>query len=203
MDEFNPGGASDFEFEMERMVQLAAEPARRRDNELHIRFYKHAELNSFESKKAGRKIFEDKVYIRILSPANRLSIIERAASDDDKLRFQSHYQRFMAGQEQMTVGTPISELPTITRAQVLELQALKVETVEQLAAMADQTTQLLGTGGADLKRRAQVYLDRLNNSEELSKEVRSLKMQLELLQKEKLADAAKSVGAEVKVTTKA
>lgn len=203
-------GVSDFDFEMERVRDLAMEPAHKLDHTLHVRFYKHAELNSFKSQKAGRKMFEDKVYVRIQSPANRLNIIERAASDEDKLRFARQYQLFLQGAEQMTQGTPVGELPGITPARALELKALKVETVEQLADLADNTVNLLGTGGQQIKQQARRYLDRLANSEALSDQVRAqdakiteLMRQLAELQANNIAAAAQAPTGQVVVTAKA
>lgn len=170
--------STDFDFEMGELVRLSQQDAHKLDNQLHVQFYRHAELNSAESVKAGRKIFEEKVYIRIMAPANRLNVIERAASDQDKLRFSRQYEAFMAGLEQLSVGTPVSEVGGISPAQVLELRALKVDTVEQLAGMPDTTVQLLGIGGQELKRRASAFLARSQGTEALVSQNQDLQKQI-------------------------
>lgn len=195
--------ATDFDFEANRLNDLASQQHQKLDHQLHVQFYPHAELNSFRTRAEGRKIFDEKVYIRILAPANRLNVVEREATDDDKLRFARQYKQYLDNAEQLQSGTPLSELPSITQAQVLELKHLKVETVEQLAGVADGTAQLLGTGGMELKMRAQRYLDRTANNEELATTVRAQAAQIAELKKlieERTAAAAPDSGVKVNNT---
>lgn len=159
---------TDFQLEHDKLVHIAQQPMYKMDDQLHVRFYKHAELDSFQSKAEGRKIFVEKEYIRIVAPANRLSEIDREASDGDKLRFARQYTAFKQNLEQLTIGTPVSELHGVGPAQVLELKALKVDTIEQLATMPDHTVQLLGLGGLTLKTKAQAYLNRTKSNEVLA-----------------------------------
>jgi uncharacterized protein YigA (DUF484 family) len=106
--------------------------------------------------------------------------------------------------ETLQFGTPLDQLPTITASQVLELRALKIETVEQLSNMPDNTVQLLGTGGQELKQRAIRFLDRAASNEQLSEQVRALQRELvELRQKSDLAAAAAAAKSTVAVTTAA
>lgn len=175
---------TDFIFEEQELHKLARNGARALDNQLHVQFYKHAELNSFRSQAEGRKIFEDHVYIRIIAPANRQSVIERRATDEDKERFPIHYSRFLQGQEQLAIGTPLAELYGLTPSQVLELKALKVETVEQLANLPDTTVQLLGIGGQELKRRASAWLARASGTDALA--AQNVQLQAEVAELKKL-----------------
>lgn len=199
---------TDFQLEDEKLAELATQAAHRLDNQLHAQFYKHAELDAHASEKANRKIFVEHVYVRIMAPANRLNIVERRATDEDKLRFANQYTRFLQGQEQLSVGTPLSELAGMGPAQVLELKALKVDTVEQLAGMPDTTVQLLGTGGMELKRRAAAYIARLQSADALLASNQDLQRKVSELQA-LLADRAKAETAaaqakpEFKVTPQA
>ena len=177
--------ASDFDFESNRLGALASQQAWGMDNQLHVRFTKHAELNSFETQKQSRKIFVEHVYITILAPANRLNEIHRRANEEDRARFARQFRAFLDNSEVLQVGTPLSELPLIAASQVLELKHLKMETIEQLAGMADTVAQMLGTGGLDLKRRGQAYLDSRQNSIAQSDRIRSLEEQLKLLLEER------------------
>lgn len=194
--------ATDFDFEAQRLNDLASQQAWGLDKGLHVQFYKHAELNSFRTQEAGRKIFDEHVYIRILMPANRLNVIERRATEEDKTRFAAHYTRFLQGAEQLQTGTQLSELPGLTAAQVLEFRALKVDTVEQLAALPDTTVSLIGVGGQMLKQQAIRFLDARANSLELSQEVRDLKEELEGLRRQmrEAAAAAATASAQITVT---
>ena len=190
---------TDFDFEAGRLDDLITQQTHGLDKQLYVQFFKHAELNSFRTRQEGRKIFEECVYIRILAPANRLLIIERQATDEDKLRFVKQYTQFLDKGESLQEGTPLSEFPGLTPAQVLEMRHLKVETVEQLAGIPDTTAQLLGTGGQDLKQRAMKFLDRTRNSEQLSETVRALQKQLDALLAER-AQAAAAPPAAVTIT---
>jgi hypothetical protein len=194
---------TDFELEEARAIELATQPSRKLDNQLNVQFYKHAELNAFKSREQNRKIFDDHTYIRIMAPANRLMMIERRATDDDKLRFPNQYNRFFKGQTQLSSGTPLSELHTITAAQVMELKALNVETIEQLAGIPDTTAQLMGMGGLEIKRRAQRFMDLSTDKTVQGEKIRNLEAQLaELLAERQAAQTASAAKTpEVKVTS--
>ncbi len=192
--------ATDFDFEAKRIGEIAMEPARKLDNQLHVQFYKHGELNSFASREAGRKIFEDFTYIRIMAPANRSSIVERRATDDDKMRFSAQYARYLQGMEQLASGTPLTELPSLTPSQVMELRALKVTTVEQLGGLPDTTVQILGTGGQELKQRALRYLDKTTDASKQGDRIRSLEQQLAELLAERAVEREKAAAAPAQVT---
>lgn len=192
---------TDFEMEEARAIELATQPVYKLDNLLHVQFYKHAELNAFKSKQEGRKIFDEKVYIRILAPANRLNTIEQEATDTYKLRFAKQYAQFLQGAEQLVSGTPIGEMTGISAAQVLEFKALKISTVEQLAGMADGTAQLLGVGGMEVKKRAQRFLDQRADSTLKGEENRALQAQLAEAMKRIAALEGQSEKVEVKVTS--
>ena len=187
--------STDFDLESNRLDQLASQQAWGMDNQLHVRFSKHAELNSFETKKQGRKIFVEHVYITILAPANRLNEIHCRATDEHRARFSKQFRAFLDNAEVLQVGTPLGELPSISASQVLELKHLKMDTVEQLAGMADTVAQLLGTGGIELKRRAQTYLDSRQNSEVQADRIRTLEEQLALL----MAERAVAIKAESEI----
>lgn len=189
---------TDFEFEEEKLRDLVKKGANALDHQLKAQFYKHAELDAFRTRESGRKIFTEFVYIRILMPANRLTEIERRATDEDKLRFPQQYAAFLKGAEQLSAGTPLKELPTITPVQVMELKALKVDTIEQLAGMPDPVAQVLGTGGLDLKKRAQVFLARFTANDTLATQVQELQAQLNALMAERALQT--TAAPEVKVT---
>jgi hypothetical protein len=165
---FETSTGTDFEFENAQLQMLATQRAWALDHQLNVQFYKHAELNNFKSREAGRKIFDEKIYIRILIPANRLNVIECEVTDEHKRRFAKQYAAFMQRGEQLLSGTPLDQLRGLSQSHILELRALKIETVEQLAGMPDTTVQLLGTGGQTLKQRARTFLDERSSNIELA-----------------------------------
>lgn len=197
---------SDFEFEAKQLNALATQQTYKLDHQLHVQFYRHAELNAFKSKSEGRKIFEDYVYVRILAPANTRSVFEGRATDEHKERFAKQYRAFLANQEQLQSGTPLHELPSITTGQVAELKHLKVETVEQLSTITDQSAQLLGTGGIELKQRAIRWLDERKNNAALAADNRDLAervKELEKLLQARLEAEGKAKESQVTVAGKA
>jgi len=193
--------STDFEFEEDRLREMVQEQTHKLDSALHVQFYKHAELNSFQTQKEGRKIFEEHVYVRILMPANRLNIIERRATEEDRKRFRRQFVAFVEKGESLQLGTPLDQVPSISASQVLELKALKIDTVEQLAGMPDATVQLLGTGGQELKQRAVKFLDRSANAEVLSAEVKALREELAQLRTSQQIASQAQQASTVKVTT--
>lgn len=193
---------TDFSLEDERLSDLATQQTYKLDSQLHVQFYKHAELNSFRTREEGRKIFDEFVYVRIMAPANRLNVIERKASPEDLKRFPKQYAAFMRGEEQLASGTPLSELTTLTAAQVAELRSLKLDTVEQLAQLPDATAQILGVGGPELKLRAQRYLSRLKGADEQMLRIQELEKQLaDLLAERQAAKQATVAPVRVGETT--
>lgn len=199
---------TDFQFEEERLKDLSSGQIDKLDHQLNVTFYKHAELNSWASRPKeaggeGRKIFEEFIYIRILMPANRLNVIERRATADDIKRFSRQYKAFIEKGEKLVIGTPLDQMPSLTSAQVLEFKALNIDTVEQLAGIPDSTAQLLGVGGQDIKRRAQIFLDRASSNETLAAENRELREKLEAFLAQGAAAAAAASAPAAIVTAKA
>jgi hypothetical protein len=129
------------------------------DDKLLVQFYSHAHHNQSKSAEAGRPIFEQVDYVRIMQPGNKDSIIERPARDTDKQRFRRQYEFYKTHKDGVEVeGTPLTEWPGITRAQAEELKYFNVLTVEQLVGMSDSNAQKI-MGVNLLRQRAKAYLE--------------------------------------------
>jgi hypothetical protein len=74
-------------------------------------------------------------------PGDKLSIIDRVASDQDVSRFPEHYAKYKQGQHQDVVGTRLEVVPWLSRSQVEEYKFFSILTVEQLAAASDSVGQ--------------------------------------------------------------
>lgn len=107
------------------------------DKKLHVRFYMNAVEQTAESIKAGRRVFADTEYIEIMIPGDKQTVIRRQVFDADRRRFPQQYARFKQGMADQTVGTPLSELPSLTASKVKEYEFFNIRTVEQLLATAD------------------------------------------------------------------
>jgi hypothetical protein len=139
---------------------LAGSNARyRMDAGLAVKFFNKAVMSPSDSEEAGRPIFKEKVYVSIEVPGDRLSRVVRPARQMDKQRFAEHYRRFLSREEQSVVdGTPLAEWGGVTRSQIEEMKFFKINTVEQLAALADSNTGSM-RGLQTLKQKAQAYID--------------------------------------------
>ncbi len=63
------------------------------DRGLLVFFHLHPVFMRAASEKAGRQIYEDRVYVHIESPANKSSIVDREAKPADFQRFPTRHTR--------------------------------------------------------------------------------------------------------------
>jgi hypothetical protein len=95
---------------------------------------------------AGRPIFKEFDFVRIIVPGDSLTEIDTYANDSHKARFPrqwAHYQN-QVGDHQDIIGTPLEQWTQITRSQAEELKGLKFQTVESIAGASDQHIQKIG-----------------------------------------------------------
>jgi hypothetical protein len=136
------------------------------DEKLFVRFYKAARHDAAASEAANRPIFKDTVCIKIAVPGDKLSVIDREATQDDIKRFPKHYDKFSQGLEQ-TIGTPLMQAGFLPETLVEELKFFKILTVEQLANAPDSAGSQF-VGFQDMKTKARAYLERANGASALA-----------------------------------
>jgi len=129
---------------------------------LYVQFYMHSVQDSAESLIQGRSIFNEVEYVRIRTPGDKSSIIERPLRfgplpGDDNNRFAQEYFMFKQGVADPLIGTPLTEWPQVTSSQVNEMVHFNVRTVEQLATMSDTNAQNFA-GILKLREKAKVFL---------------------------------------------
>ncbi len=108
------------------------------DKSLLVKFFIKPREDKERSLEEGRPIFKDVEYIDIKIPGNKNSGACRPATKRDKQRFPDHYRAFKNRTENdVDVGTPLTEWPPCSRSRAEELAYFHVKTVEQLANMAD------------------------------------------------------------------
>ncbi len=134
----------------------------KQDETCFPRFFIEAVENPIASQQAGRPIWNDVEMVEVNFPGNNLTKWVGRVTDEHRERWPEHYRRFKAQEEQRPDGMPIEEWPMVTRAQVRELKALEMHTVEQIAAMSEIAIQRIGMGARDLKQKAQAYLAELD-----------------------------------------
>lgn len=116
------------------------------DSRLAVQFYSRPMPNEFESEKQGRPIFYDCDFVKIFVPGDPTSIVDTAVREDHKKRFPLHWAHYQNkhGGDAREIGTPLSQWPRLSQAQVEELRALKFHTVENIANASDASLQRLG-----------------------------------------------------------
>lgn len=163
------------------------------DENLWVQFYINPTQDEAASAEAGRPIFKDVEHIKIITPGNKESMIDRPITELDKRRFSSHYEKWKKTGEEFIEGTLLEEWPSVTRAQVEEMRYFNVRTVEQLANMSDSLAQKFA-GIQSLKSQAKIFLNRAEKNAGLTKlnkeleirdnQIQTLQNTLEALQQE-------------------
>ncbi len=123
------------------------------------KFYYRPVQNDKRSEEEGRPIFDEVEFVEIVAAGNGNNIVRRPARPQDKARFREAYMRFREGDTDQMVGTPLSEVPWISRSMMEELSYIKVRTLEQLAELSDQNCGR-GAGLYELKRKAKAAIDK-------------------------------------------
>lgn len=142
------------------MTQMAMEEHNRNrgDENLYVMFYKGHVEDREASLEAGRPIFKDAEFVKIIVPGDKNNIVDRVARDNDKRRFPKQYQAFKNDEQEYISGTPLENWNYLSSAQVAELKHFGVRTVEQLANVNDSTGQNF-SGFNKLKERANEYIE--------------------------------------------
>jgi hypothetical protein len=144
------------------------------DSRLAVQFYKKSMKQEDASNEAGRPIFKEFDFVRIMIPGDNLTEIDTYAQESHKQRFPrqwAHYLNQTAGHEDI-VGTPLDQWPQVTRSQAEELRGLKFYTVEAIADCSDQQLQRIGMVAGmsphNFRLKAKSFLNLANDSAEVA-----------------------------------
>ena len=144
------------------------------DSRLAVQFYKKSMKQEDASNEAGRPIFKEFDFVRIMIPGDNLTEIDTYAQESHKQRFPrqwAHYQNQVAGHEDI-IGTPLDQWPQVTRSQAEELRGLKFYTVEAIADCSDQQLQRIGMVAGmsphNFRLKAKAFLNLANDSAEVA-----------------------------------
>jgi hypothetical protein len=121
-------------------------------------FYSDAVLDQGATAAAGRPIYRDVEFVKIIVPGVVTNVHVKIVGPAEKARWPREYEAFRVGLEQPVEGTPIEEWPILTRAMVKELKHFEIRTVEELSVISDVAVQNIGMGGRDLRAQAKAYL---------------------------------------------
>lgn len=163
--------------------------ARNPDDILHVEFYDHAALDTWETNKTGVKTYlKECPYVRISVPGNQLSVTEVPADNTHVQRFPKQWLQYqmrtgkIANPENVP-GWQIDEWDEVTEEQIRSLKFLRFYTVEQIAGANDVQIQGIGMGGQGLRERAKKALAE-RNSHLVRKEVAQRDEKIQALQQQ-------------------
>jgi hypothetical protein len=144
------------------------------DARLAVQFYKKSVKQDIASDEAGRPIFKEFDFVRIMIPGDNLTEIDTYAQESHKQRFPrqwAHYQNQVANHEDI-IGTPLDQWPQVTRSQADELRGLKFHTVESIADCSDQQLQRIGMVAGmspyNFRLKAKAFLNLATDSAEVA-----------------------------------
>ena len=125
---------------------------------LYGEFHYHPVLQPEESRKQGRPVYKDALYIKIQIKGQKNQIRSRLATEQDQQEFPSAWSAFCKSEQTALVGTPLSAIPGIGPSVELELKQLGIMTVEDMAALPDAAMDKF-RGGMMFRQRAKAYLE--------------------------------------------
>lgn len=132
------------------------------DRGMVVFFYNKPMQNMAKTVENGRPYFEDKVFVKIQQPGERLNIVDRPVQDTDKQRWPVQWAQFVQNKEQIPEGTMIDLLYPEQPAVAATLRAGGVHTVEQLAELSAGAIETIGMGCQQWVNYAQKYLSDSN-----------------------------------------
>jgi hypothetical protein len=157
------------------------------DSRLAVKFYKRAMKLENESNEAGRPIFKDYDFVRIMVAGDTLTEIDTYARDSHKQRFPKQWLQYQATQDSSSemIGTPVEEWTLISQSQAQELRGIKFMTVESIANASDLQLQrigmIAGMSPHAFRDKARTFLNLAEETAEASKrteEINQLKQEL-------------------------
>lgn len=158
------------------------------DNGLFPIFSIEAVKDDEETAKQGREIFKDVEWVKIHIVGDNLTEISRPVTDEDRKRFNQHYQAFKNQGIQLNSGTPLTEWTLIGKAMAMNLKSLNIHTVEQLAAVSDGNLNWMGA--RELQAKAKSWLEAAEKNAGISAlqgENEKLKIEMEALKNQMAA----------------
>lgn len=167
-------------------------------------FYMKPMHQTHQSLEEGRPIYKDTVYVKIHPPGERLNIVDRPATAQDKQRFPMQWHQFQQNQQQIPDGTPVDMLYPDQPSIAAMLKASGVHTIEQLAELSANAIEEIGMGAQRYVNDAAKYLSIAEKGvkgtqlrkelEERDGKIRTLEQKVELLiaENKRLASTAQS-----------
>lgn len=134
------------------------------DEGLLVTFYKKAVKNEHESANAGRPIFRDVDFCRIVTPGDAQNVWDQPVRARDKERFAARWDAYQKGQVVSQDGTPLEAWTRMTPAKIAAYKSSNVATVEGVANISDSNGSHMPMDWMDDRLAARAYLQAAQDS---------------------------------------
>lgn len=155
-----------------------------------VQFETRAEVDRNESEQHGKVVYKNVDYA-LITPAGSRDVVERVATDWLKQKerdvidgrfsqkyleyYKACYEEWKKGNEIPVNGSPVKHWPVVSPAEIAQLTAANVRTVEELAELTESGLALVGMGGRALRDKARAWLDSAEKHGKIAEEVANLK----------------------------
>lgn len=161
------------------------------DRPAYVVFELQAEEDRAASEAAGHYVSKDVEYAIVTPPGSKDRIPRRVdewfpqldqQAAEERLphawveSYKARYKAWKQGVETPLHGTPVSNWPVVSPAQVKSLQAAHLLTIEDLADANEEALARLGMGGRSLKQRALEWLAASRDVGKVSEELAAQKL---------------------------
>jgi hypothetical protein len=152
-----------------------SDPQYKTDDGSALRIWRDAAINNFLTEREGRPIYDEVVYVEVISPGsgNSTPIFEaiRYLAPEAKQKeplyrvkypdFKKYIEDFDASEKHdaSLSGTPLSQWSEMNRSMVASLKAQKIFTVDALANLPDGKLNVIGPDGRTWREKAKAYLE--------------------------------------------
>jgi len=151
------------------------------------RFYIEPIEDMAASREAGRPIFRDQEFVEIFIAGDKNNIPCHKVTDEHRERWPVQYEAFRRGVEAPINGTPLTEWPAIPKRRIMELNAQKIYSIEELANLPDAAISKIGLDGRAMVKKAQAWLASASGGAEvmrLAEENETMKRDMEMLKEQ-------------------
>jgi hypothetical protein len=157
-----------------------SDPQYKTDDGSALRIWRDAAQNAWLSEQHGRPIFDEVVYVEVISPGsgNSTPIFEAVRylakeANASQPKYGMKYDEFkkyindfdsVETRDASLAGTPLSQWAEMTRTMVASLKVAKIFTVEALAALPDGNLGVIGPDGRTWREKALAYIENAKGS---------------------------------------
>ena len=123
-----------------------------------VLFHTEQVKDNFQTKLQNRPVFREKVFIKILTGGDNLTVIDRPLRELDKEQYAQQWEQWERTRQNRIPGIPIELWHSISDTQKAEFKALNIFTIEQFAQLPDSIASKI-MGFHDLRAKAKVFIE--------------------------------------------